>query len=196
MTLRRAAFLDRDGVVNLDGGYVYRVADFHFVPGVLQGARRLRALGYALVIVTNQSGIGRGYYSEAQFAELTAWMSRTFAAAGAPLAGIHFCPHHPTDALGRYRVDCDCRKPMPGMLLQTGRELEIDLADSVLFGDRESDLQAALAAGLAHRILLGTDGLAVPSPLTDLSTGCYRSLGEALRDEALLRQLATDTLPA
>ena len=98
----RAAFLDRDGVINVDHGYVSRREDFDFVPGVLEGARLLGGLGFELVIVTNQSGIGRGLYSHAAFDTLTAWMKEQFAVAGAPLAGVYCCPHHPMDAIGEY----------------------------------------------------------------------------------------------
>src|SRR5262245_60028041 len=134
--LRRAAFLDRDGVINLDRGYVYRHQDFEFVPGALEAAHLLAQQGYALVVITNQSGIGRGLYTEADFAALTEWMKQRFVEADAPLAGVYYCPHHPIDALGDYRRDCDCRKPAPGMLLRAARELQLALARSVLFGDK------------------------------------------------------------
>ena len=126
--LRRAAFLDRDGVINIDRGYVFRREDFQFVPGVLEGARRLHELGFLLVVTTNQSGIGRGLYTEDDFHALTTWMRDEFMAAGAPLAGVYFCPHHPTEALGEYRRACQCRKPAPGMLLAAARDLGIDLS--------------------------------------------------------------------
>ena len=109
LTPRRAAFLDRDGVINLDHGYVFRQQDFEFVPGTLTAARRLHEAGWVLVVVTNQSGIGRGLYTEADYRALDAWMRAEFAAAGAPLAATYFCPHHPRDALGAYRRECDCR---------------------------------------------------------------------------------------
>jgi D-glycero-D-manno-heptose 1,7-bisphosphate phosphatase len=182
---RPAAFLDRDGVINLDHGYVYRREDFNFVPGVLAAAADLARTGHALVVVTNQSGIGRGLYSEADFHRLTDWMRNEFAAAGAPLAGVYFCPHHPTDAQGDYQRDCDCRKPAPGLLLQAARELDLDLAHSIMFGDRRSDLQAAAAAGVPRRVLLGTDGAVVPAADV-LATACHRSLRDAV--DALLAE--------
>lgn len=155
---RPAAFLDRDGVINVDHGYTSRIEDFAWVPGVLDGAARLRERGFALVVVTNQSGIGRGYYTEGAFAALTDWMRAAFEQAGAPLAGVYHCPHHPSDALGALRVDCACRKPAPGMLLQAAHELDLALSSSVLFGDKPSDLLAAQAAGVPHRWLLATNG--------------------------------------
>ena len=180
--MRAAAFLDRDGVVNVDHGYTVRVPEFQFIAGVLPAARRLHEAGFALVIVTNQSGIGRGYYSEADFHALTDWMRVRFAEAGAPLAGVYFCPHHPTDAIGEYRRDCDCRKPAPGMLLAAARDLSLDLEHSVMFGDRASDLQAAAAAGVPTRILLGTNGIS--EPLADVPaawvTARYKTLSDAV----------------
>ena len=177
---RRAAFLDRDGVINVDHGYVVRQEEFEFVPGVLDAAAQLAAAGYALVVVTNQSGIGRGLYTAADFERLSAWMRERFAAAGAALAGVYYCPHHPTDALGAFRRDCDCRKPAPGMLRQAQRELGIAMADSALFGDKRSDLQAAVAAGVTTRVLLGTDGRAEPTDEAPEATARFRSLAEAV----------------
>jgi len=189
--LRRAAFLDRDGVINIDHGYVVRREDFSFVPGVLAGARRLHELGFALVVITNQSGIGRGLYSVAAFEQLTEWMKEQFEAAGAPLAGVYFCPHHPTEGIGEFRRPCDCRKPAPGMLLAAAHDLGLDLGESVLFGDKESDLLAARAAGVPERVLLGTDGAAVPAaPVpSDLATALFRRLDEALSSASFLAAL-------
>jgi D-glycero-D-manno-heptose 1,7-bisphosphate phosphatase len=186
VTFRRAAFIDRDGVINIDHGYVFRREDFEFVPGVLEGAQLLAQQGFALVVITNQSGIGRGMYSEADFDLLTAWMAEQFAAVDAPLAGVYFCPHHPVDAVGAYRQECHCRKPAPGLLLRAAHELDLDLSRSVLFGDKRSDLEAAAAAGVAQRVLLGTDGLAVPSEeeAGGLATARFRSLLDAVRSSA------------
>ena len=184
---RRAAFLDRDGVINLDRGYVYRREDFDFVPGVLEGARLLHDLDYALVVVSNQSGIGRGLFGEAQFHALSNWMKEMFIAAGAPLSGVYFCPHHPTEARGPYLRSCACRKPAPGMLLSAAKDLRLDLEASAMFGDKASDLEAALAAGVPLRVLLGTDG---HEPLrTDVANGLvtasFRRLDEAVKDYSL-----------
>lgn len=190
--LRPAAFLDRDGVINVDHGYVCRREDFEFVPGALDGARRLHALGYALVVTTNQSGIGRGLYTERDFAELSGWMRERFAEAGAPLAGIYFCPHHPTEADDAYRVACACRKPAPGMLLDAAEQLGLDLGRSVMFGDRASDLEAARAAGVRTRVLLATDGKGTPAPVTaGLATHTGVRLDHVLADDALARCLTS-----
>lgn len=179
--MRRAAFLDRDGVINVDHGYVHKVDEFEWVPGVLEAARALKDAGYALVVVTNQSGIGRGYYSEADFEQLTDWMKAAFARAGAPLEGVYFCPHHPEKALAQYRLDCGCRKPQPGLLLRAAQELDLDLGASIMFGDKPGDCTAGRAAGCPERVLLGTDGKALPDIASAPdATRSARSLAEAV----------------
>ena len=190
---RRAVFLDRDGVVNIDHGYVSRREDFEFVPGTLAACAQLHQRGMLLVVVTNQSGIGRGLYGEDDFRRLSAWMSAEFAAAGAPLAGVYHCPHHPQATLAPFRLACDCRKPAPGLLLAAARELSLDLSRSVLFGDKASDIEAALAAGVAQRVLLGTDGRALPPPdLAPQATARFASLAEAVQSEFLRAALSED----
>lgn len=181
MTLRRAAFLDRDGVINVDRGYVYRAEDFEFVSGVFEGASMLQRLGFALVVISNQSGIGRGLYSESDLLTLNAWMIQQFEQRSIHVDGVFYCPHHPTEALGRYRCECDCRKPAPGMLRRAAHELNLDLKRSAIFGDRESDLQAGANAGVPLRYLLGTDGLLRPAPAEPkgLSTAEFSNLKEA-----------------
>jgi D-glycero-D-manno-heptose 1,7-bisphosphate phosphatase len=148
--LRRAAFLDRDGVINVDHGYVGRWEDFEFVPGAVEAMRRLHQAGYLLVVVTNQSGIARGFYSEAQFQALSLRMQEALSRAGAPLAGVFHCPHHPEAVVPALRHECDCRKPAPGLLWQARDALGIDLASSLLVGDKGSDIDAARRAGVAR----------------------------------------------
>jgi D-glycero-D-manno-heptose 1,7-bisphosphate phosphatase len=161
-----ALFLDRDGVINVDHGYVHRVEYFEFIDGIFELCRAARASGCKLVVVTNQAGIARGLYSEAQFHTLTAWMKQRFAEEGAPLDGVYFCPTHPSAGIGKYRVDSSFRKPGPGMLLQAARELDIDLARSIIVGDKASDMAAGAAAGLARLVLFDPDGQeAVPAAL-------------------------------
>ena len=166
----KAAFLDRDGVINIDHAYVCSADKFEFIDGVLPACAQLVQAGYQLVIVTNQSGIGRGYYSEEQFQQLNAWLKKVFSEAHAPLTAIYYCPHHPEKALPEYRLDCSCRKPKPGMFLLAQRELEINMSESVMFGDKRSDMQAALAAGVKSRILVGKDGLEVPQPVPECTS--------------------------
>lgn len=150
----KAVFLDRDGIINEDHGYVSSPEEFEFKPGIFALCQQLRQKGFKLVVVTNQSGIGRGYYSEQRFWQLSDWMRLQFEREGIVLDGIYFCPHHPTDAIGQYRHQCACRKPAPGMLLQAAEELGLRLSDSLMIGDKLSDMEAAKAAGLKGGFLL------------------------------------------
>ncbi|MCE9686927.1 D-glycero-beta-D-manno-heptose 1,7-bisphosphate 7-phosphatase [Shewanella sp. AS16] len=152
--MSRAVFLDRDGVINKDLGYVHTVDDFEYIEGVFDACRALKSLGYKLVVVTNQSGIARGMYTEDQFHSLTEWMDWNFADKGVELDGIYYCPHHAEKGLGEYKLDCDCRKPKPGMLNSAAEFLKLDLSESVMVGDKRDDMLAAKAAGIATRILV------------------------------------------
>ncbi len=159
MASRRALFLDRDGVINVDSGYVHRPEQTQWMPGIFDLCRDARAAGYELVVVTNQAGIARGLYSESDFIAYSGWLSEQFAARGCPLLAIYHCPHHPDAGIGESRRACDCRKPAPGMLLRARDEWGIDLAASALLGDQPSDILAARAAGVGRWLQLGA-----PSP--------------------------------
>lgn len=188
--MRRAAFIDRDGVINIDHGYTFRREDFEFVAGALPACAQLHRWGFALVVVTNQSGIGRGLYTEAHYRRLTDWMQTAFAAAGAPLAGVYHCPHHPEATLPAYRCICECRKPAPGMLLAAAAERSLDLARCVLFGDKASDIDAAIAAGVPQRVLLGTNGRALPSAsVAPAATARFASLADAVASDTFRASL-------
>lgn len=160
-----AVFLDRDGVINVDTGYVSQVDDFKFIDGVIEAMLDLKKKGYLLVVVTNQSGIARGYFTEEQFMSLTEWMDWSLADRGVDLDGIYFCPHHP-DGQGAYAKTCQCRKPGPDMILDAAKFLKIDLAASYMVGDKKSDMQAARHAGVGHKVLVRTG-----KPLTDEGIG-------------------------
>lgn len=167
MTLKKAAFLDRDGVINIDHAYVHTPEEFTFIDGVFEACRKLQSAGYLLIIATNQSGIGRGYYSEEDFTYLCDWMKAQFAQNGVEIDDIFFCPHHPQKALEKYRCECNCRKPKPGMLLAAQQKWSIDMKASLMVGDKVSDMQAAAAAGIGTRILVGKDGLVRPEPVEE-----------------------------
>ena len=152
----KAVFLDRDGVINKDTGYVSHSDDFEFIDGVIEACREIKEKGYLLILITNQSGIARGYFSEDEFMTLTEWMDWSLADKGVDLDGIYFCPHHPVHGIGEYKQQCQCRKPQPGMILSAEAELNIDLSQSYLVGDKLSDLQAGIAAGITTNILVRT----------------------------------------
>ena len=151
----KAVFLDRDGTINVDYGYVHQIDDFHFIDGVIDALLQLKKKGYLLVLVTNQSGIARGYFSEEQFLQLTEWFDWSLADRGVDFDGIYYCPHHP-EGQGEYREDCDCRKPKAGMFTQAIADLNIDPSQSIMVGDKLEDLLAAENAGVKTKILVRT----------------------------------------
>lgn len=145
---RRALFLDRDGVINVNHGYVHSAEQTEWVPGIFELCRAGVDAGLELVVVTNQAGIARGYYSQEQFLQYTHWLHDQFESRGVPLAATYYCPHHPEFGIEGFRIDCRCRKPKPGMILAASNDLDLDLDHSVLVGDMPSDLEAAKAAGV------------------------------------------------
>lgn len=154
---RPAVFLDRDGVLNKDLGYVFEPSRFHWLPGAIEAVRRLNERGYLVIVVTNQSGIARGMYSEEEFRDLTRWMLNELERRGARIDAVYHCPHHPTEGKGEYLVDCDCRKPRCGMLERAAADFNIDVERSVLVGDAQSDLEAAEAFGIRGLRFTGGD---------------------------------------
>ncbi|QSZ41313.1 D-glycero-beta-D-manno-heptose 1,7-bisphosphate 7-phosphatase [Sulfurimonas aquatica] len=141
--MNKTLFLDRDGVINTEKDYLYKVEDFDFINGIFDLCRYYQDLGYLIVVVTNQSGIARGYYSEDDFNILTNWMLEEFFNNDVIISGVYFCPHHP-DISG----ECECRKPSPGMLFDAKNDLDIDLENSIIIGDKERDIEAGINAGL------------------------------------------------
>lgn len=154
---RPALFLDRDGVINEDHGYSHRIEHFAWVRGVFETVRTANALGLAVIVVTNQAGIARGYFTEQDFRRLTDWMQSEFDAAGAPVTAVYYCPYHP-EGLAPYNIVSPNRKPAPGMLFQAAAEHRLDLGNSMLIGDQESDILAGTAAGLARTALFSPGG--------------------------------------
>jgi D-glycero-D-manno-heptose 1,7-bisphosphate phosphatase len=154
----RALFLDRDGVINHEVGYLHRPQDVRWVDGILPLCRTAMQLGYKLIVITNQSGIARGLYSMAQYEELTVWMRAELLRDGIKLDAVYCCPYHPEHGIGEYKREHEDRKPQPGMLLRGAREFGVDLAQSILVGDRCSDIAAGLAAGVCQCFLMaGTE---------------------------------------
>jgi D-glycero-D-manno-heptose 1,7-bisphosphate phosphatase len=154
-----AVFLDRDGVININHGYVHKREDFVFIDGIFDLVRYAHEQSYKIVVVTNQAGIGRGYYTEDEFHQLMSWMCEQFSAAGAPISRVYFSPYHPTAGVGHYLKDDVSRKPNPGMILQAELDLRLDLSRSVLIGDKVSDIQAGNAAGVGKNLLFASERL-------------------------------------
>ena len=154
MSGRRALLLDKDGVINVDHGYVCTPERTQFVQGIFDVCRTATQRGYLVVVVTNQAGIARGYYSEREFLDYMDWLRNAFVEHGAQLDAVYYCPHHPVEGIAPYLQVCDCRKPAPGMILSAQRDLGLDLARSVFVGDNQSDAQAGHAAGVGTCIIL------------------------------------------
>lgn len=148
--MKPAIFLDRDGTINIDYNYVHKIDDFHFIDGVIEALIELKKMGFLLVITTNQSGIARGIFTQEQFDQLTEWMDWSLQDRGVEIDGVYYCPHDPLVE------QCDCRKPNPGMILAAQKDLNIDVANSYMVGDRISDLLSGKNAGVKKTVLVRT----------------------------------------
>lgn len=155
--MNKAVFLDRDGTLNVDKGYLYKVDDFEWIPGVLEGLKKLHDLGYLLIVVTNQSGVARGYYTEEDVQKLHQWMCADAAKAGVPIKACYYCPYLPGAPIAAYDQDSDWRKPKPGMVLQALEDYDIDPAQSIMIGDKERDVACGEAAGVKGYLFTGGD---------------------------------------
>lgn len=176
----KGAFIDRDGVIIEERGYAYRIEDFAPLPGAVAALAGLQGAGYRLVVITNQSGIARGLYSEADYLAFSAHMEAQLRAEGVRLDAVEYCPHLPEATVARYRLDCDCRKPRPAMLQRAARGLDIDLAASVLVGDRRTDVEAGRAAGVG-RCFLVRSGQSLAPQDESLADGTYEDLAACVR---------------
>lgn len=150
---RPAVFFDRDGVLNRDTGYVYRIQDFDWKPGSKQAIQYLNRLGYLVFVVTNQAGVARGFYEIDDVISLHNWINLQLNKIGAHIDKFYFCPHHPTAGSAIFTRSCSCRKPEPGMILSALAEWDIDKKTSFLVGDRETDLEAADRAGIKGHLI-------------------------------------------
>jgi D-glycero-D-manno-heptose 1,7-bisphosphate phosphatase len=176
--VRRAIFLDRDGVLNADHGYVYRVEDFQWIPGALEAVSALQAASFVPIVITNQAGIARGYYTENDFFVLTAHMKTEMQRYRID-AAVYYCPHHPDGVIAAFARECDCRKPRNGMLLRAAKELDIDLTRSLLVGDKRSDILAGRSARLQACVLVRS-GHTVTEQDIALADACTADLRSAV----------------
>jgi D-glycero-D-manno-heptose 1,7-bisphosphate phosphatase len=141
--MNKALFLDRDGVVNVDKGHVFLQDQFEFSKGIFGLCREYSDDGFLILIITNQAGIAKGLYTEADFVRLTKWMVKQFRKNRIIISKVYYCPHHP-DINGH----CECRKPAPGMILQAIKEFDLNISECVLIGDKDTDLEAGRRAGI------------------------------------------------
>ena len=182
--MNRALFLDRDGVINIDFGYVCQPRECVFVDGIFEVVRVANAHDYKVIIVTNQAGIGRGRFSAWQFTTLTTWMVGRFAREEATIDAVYHCPHHPDSGIGLYRIRCDCRKPQPGMLIRARCDFDLNMAESLIVGDKISDLEAGERAGVGAGFLLGVKS----SENRVLLPGGYRTISNLLEVKSFLQK--------
>lgn len=176
---KRALFLDRDGVINEEVGYLHRPTQVQFVTGIFSLCRTAAALKYRIIVVTNQSGIARGYYTEDDYFQLTTWMREQMAREGVTFDAVYHCPFHPEHGIGKYKREHEDRKPGIGMLLRGALEFGLELGECVLVGDRCSDIAAANAAGLRQAFLVeGTERVKC--------SGTYRKVDSLREIEAWL----------
>lgn len=144
----KAVFLDRDGTLNVDVAYLYEIEKFNWIPGAKEALKYLTEQGYTLFVVTNQSGVARGYFAEEKVHQLHAFIQSELAEIGVKIEKFYYCPHLPDGPIPKYAIECDCRKPKPGMILQACHEYDIDKEKSFLVGDGKRDVEAAEAAGI------------------------------------------------
>jgi len=162
-SLKKALFLDRDGVINREINYLYKIEDFEFIDGIFELCKQYQSLAYEIFVVTNQSGIAREYYTQEDFDRLNEWMVQEFKKSGIVISKVYSCPHHP-DISG----ECTCRKPHPGMLLEAQSEFNIDMSRSIMIGDKERDIEAGLNAGLKETYLFDFEGSVMDSKATKI----------------------------
>lgn len=164
--MNKALFLDRDGVINIDYGYVHKKENFVFIDGIYALIRAARSKGYLVIVVTNQAGIGRGYYTERDFEALMDWVNGELQKQGTEIDAVYQCPYHPVHGIDGYKKDSPSRKPGPGMMLQAAREHAIDLPTSVMVGDSPKDIQAGAAAGVGKLCFYSESGFTVAGART------------------------------
>ncbi len=176
---RRAVFLDRDGTLNEEKDYLYRIEDFVFIRGVPESIQRLKKAGFLVIVVTNQSGVARGYFTLAEVETLHRHIQKKLNKYGAGVDGFYVCPHHPDQGVGAFRKHCNCRKGEPGLLLQAAADFGIDLTRSFMIGDKLADLQAGTRAGCRPILVLTGYGVETSQRLKSDDILVFGDLGKA-----------------
>ncbi|WP_010681358.1 D-glycero-beta-D-manno-heptose 1,7-bisphosphate 7-phosphatase [Acetivibrio cellulolyticus] len=146
--MAKAVFLDRDGTINVEKNYVYKIEDFEFIDGTKEAIKRLNDNDYKVIVITNQAGIARGYYKEEDVFKLHNFMNKELSKIGAQVDAFYYCPHHPTAGDEKYRIECNCRKPKSGLIVKAVKDFELDLSKCWLIGDKESDIIAGQRVGI------------------------------------------------
>ncbi len=178
--MNKALLLDRDGVINKEITYLHRIEDFEFIYGVFEACRVLGELEYLIIIITNQAGIGRGYYTEDDFRTLNDWMVGQFKDHGTKISEVYCCPFHASEGIGHYKIDSYDRKPNPGMIFKARDDFDLDLGASVLVGDKETDIQAGRTAGVGTNILVKSGHAIEGESKADLIIDSIKQLPAAL----------------
>ncbi|WP_373034660.1 D-glycero-beta-D-manno-heptose 1,7-bisphosphate 7-phosphatase [Sulfurimonas sp.] len=155
--MTKALFLDRDGIINVDKKYVHKKDEFEFTDGIFEFCKYFMDNGFLIFVITNQAGIGRGYYTDNDFLTLTEWMKGEFKQNNIFIKDVYHCPHHSEKGIGKYKIDCNCRKPKPGMILSIADKYRIDLNYSILVGDKKSDIEAGIRAKIKNNFLIKSE---------------------------------------
>lgn len=153
--MNKAIFLDRDGTLNIEKNYLYKKEDFEFIKGMPEAIKKWNELGYKVVVVTNQSGVARGYYTEKDVVNLHTYINDLLMESGAHIDAFYYCPHHPIYGIGKYKVECNCRKPNIGLFIKAIKDFDINVDKSFFFGDKESDLKAGVNLGITFYLVDG-----------------------------------------
>lgn len=181
---RPALFLDRDGVINVDHGHVFKMEQVEFIDGIFELVKKANSENYLVIIITNQSGIAKGYYSIEDFNIFTSWMSNEFFKQSAFIDQFYYCPHHPHEGLGSLKTTCHCRKPLPGMILEASQDFNLDLDKSIIVGDNITDILAGLGGKVGNLFLLQQPLEPSTTPVPVSTTTIH-----SLRDVRLMRCL-------